>query len=101
MQVECKAKCTCSCIIDDLLTCGLLETHRYHKHMTSAVPVIQSTFQQGSRRLRSLPPPRNNAARRASQSSRLLPTAGETISLGLGVTGRLLMTTAAEPSANM
>jgi len=43
------------------------------------------------------PPLRNNAARRAIQSNRLLPAAVESISHRQGVTGRSSMTTAAEP----
>jgi len=40
---------------------------------------------------------RKNAARRAIQSNRLLPPAGESISLRQGVSGCSLMTNAIEP----
>jgi len=41
----------------------------------------------------------NNAARRATQTNRLLPAAGESMSLRQGVTGRPSMTTGAVPCA--
>jgi len=61
---------------------------RWKRHYTS---------EQGSWSLQTSPPPRSKTTRRDTQLNRLVPAAGESISLRQGMTSRLSLPNAAEP----